>query len=330
MQYRNFKADNHFCMFSVEQINNSGFDKVLLTDTLSGTIVEVIPSCGAILHSFAIIQNGEKLNVIDNYESSDDFKTNLAAKGFKSCKLSPFACRVKNAMYRFDDTEYTIQKFLLGKNALHGLIYDASYVIINQSADTTNASVVLQYKYDGSDPGYPFQYICTITYTLTAKNNLTIQTTIENIDERKIPIQDGWHPYFTFGNSINDLLLEFQSSRKIVFDDMIPTGDLITYEEFGSLKLIGEERFDDCFELDFTECQPLCVLRDKSKNLQIQIYPDTSYPYLQIYTPDHRKSIAIENLSAIPDTFNNGIGLKILQPNETITFTTTYTISSIQ
>ena len=80
--------------------------------------------------------------------------------------------------------------------------------------------------------------------------------------------------------------------------------------------------FDNCFTLNFAECQPMCVIRNPRKKVQIEIHPERSYPYLQIYTPDHRKSIAIENLSGAPDAFNNGMGLKVLAPGETANFTT--------
>jgi aldose 1-epimerase len=60
--------------------------------------------------------------------------------------------------------------------------------------------------------------------------------------------------------------------------------------------------------------------------VQVEIYPETSYPYLQIFIPNHRKSIAIENLSAAPDAFNNGIGLKVLAPGESASYTTKFVI----
>jgi aldose 1-epimerase len=74
----------------------------------------------------------------------------------------------------------------------------------------------------------------------------------------------------------------------------------------------------------------MCVVRNPKRKVQLEIYPEKSYPYLQIYTPDHRKSIAIENLSAAPDAFNNGLGLKVLEPGEAATFTTKFIIRSLQ
>jgi aldose 1-epimerase len=102
------------------------------------------------------------------------------------------------------------------------------------------------------------------------------------------------------------------------------------YDEFTALKKIGTAFFDDCYKLNFETCQPMCVLKDPAQKIQLEIRPDKSYPYLQIYTPPHRQSIAIENLSAPPDSFNNGINLIILNPGETTDFTTSYTITTLK
>lgn len=317
-------------MFATAINTGDGFDKIVLKDNASKTFVEILPSCGAILHSFSVFHNNELINVIDHYESEKDFKDNVTSKGFKSCKLSPFACRINNATYRFGEKEYTIEKFLLNGSALHGLLYDAKFELMDQYADEQSAGVALKYVYAGTDKGYPFHYDCIIAYHLKANNELTIITEIINRDHGLIPIQDGWHPYFTLGAKIDQLQLEFQSREMVVFDKaLVPTGEIIPYEEFGSLKAIGTTTFDHCFTLNFAECQPLCVLRDTTKNLQIEIRPDKHYPYLQIYTPPHRNSIAIENLSAAPDAFNNKMGLIILQPGENVIFATTYKVTSL-
>ena len=55
-------------MFTVQTINHAGFDKIILQDAVTGTSVEIIPSCGAILHAFTVLHNGNFLNVIDGYK----------------------------------------------------------------------------------------------------------------------------------------------------------------------------------------------------------------------------------------------------------------------
>jgi len=169
-----------------------------------------------------------------------------------------------------------------------------------------------------------------VTYTLQANNTLTVTTEVFNLDNKLIPVADGWHPYFTLGYPVNECQLEFQSKEMLEFDEtLIPTGKLIPYQEFGSLKDFGDTWFDNCFTVNLAECQPLCVFRNAKRNIQVEIYPEQSYPYLQFYTPDDRRSIAIENLSAAPDAFNNGFGLKVLEPQQSAAFTTKFVIKTL-
>jgi len=314
--------------FAIENKIEQGFAKIMLKDNSNNTSAEIIPSCGGILHAFKIHHNNTLLNVIDNYNDADDFAKHVTSKGFKSCKLSPFACRIKNGNYTFGGTKYTTKKFLLNGSALHGLIYDAAFEIIVQHTDEEKASVILKYKYRGDEKGYPFDYDCLIKYQLQKENALHITTEIINKSNGLMPIQDGWHPYFTFGGKIDNLQLEFQAKEKVEFDsELIPTKKLLPYDTFNSLKKIGSENFDDCFTLNFEELQPLCILRDSEKRIQLEIKPEKSYPYLQIYTPLHRDSIAIENLSAAPDAFNNAMGSITLASQEAVQFNTTYKIT---
>ncbi len=314
-------------MFSISKKKEDGFDLMELKHEDTGTTVTVIPSCGAILHTFAVYLHGSLLNVIDHYKDFDDFKK-AEAGGFKSCKLSPFVCRLKKGQYHFGQQDYQVQKFFLGEHAIHGLIYDAPFLVTKSHADEHSASVMLQLAYRGADKGYPFHYDCFVTYELNAGNLLTLRTRIDNKDAGHIPISDGWHPYFSFGGNIDDLQLEFQSIEIVEFDaDLLPTGKLVPYQEFGSLRLFGTTELDNCFTANFAECQPMLLLRDPSKNIQLEILPGKSYPYLQIYTPPHRKSLAIENLSSAPDAFNNGMGLITLAPGASAEFVTSYKLT---
>lgn len=318
-------------MFTLKNIIEDGISAYILADENSKTNIKVLPSCGAILQSFNIVQHDTLINIIDNDINVGVFEASVASAGFKSCKLSPFACRVNKAKYKFADKIYTIKKFVLNENALHGLLYDAPFSIKNCQADEDKAIITLYHKYRGEDDGYPFCYDCTITYKLEKGNTLTLITEINNKTNGMIPMQDGWHPYFTFGGVIDDLQLEFQSKELLECNDaLIPTGKLLLYTEFIALKKIGNTIFDNCFTINFAECQPLCVVRDSNKKMQLEIYPGKNYPYLQIYTPPHRKSIAIENLSAAPDAFNNGMGLITLQAGEKAIFETTYKISLLE
>lgn len=315
-------------MFSVETKKENYFDIIVLQDIASGTSVEIIPACGGILHAFKVRYKEELLNVIDQYQSKKEFEEKAEANGFKSCKLSPFVCRLRDGKYRFGEKEYTIEKFYLGDHALHGLLYDAVFEVIRLDAGAEKASAELLFAYPGTDKGFPFKYDCRVLYELAKDNALTITTIIKNKESNAIPMMDGWHPYFGFGGAVDDLYLGFQSNETLEFDaDLLPTKNRLPYSAFKTTRQIGNTALDNSFIVDFDAAGPALILKDAKKKLQLEIQPDKSYPILQLYIPDHRQSIAIENLSGAPDAFNNGIGLTIIPAgNETI-FTTTYRIS---
>ena len=75
----------------------------------------VVYSFGGLLNAFIV--NGQ--NVVDGFSSCRDAKENIT-NGFKSCKLSPFVCRVNNGEYEFQNKKYKTGKFFLGEEAIHG------------------------------------------------------------------------------------------------------------------------------------------------------------------------------------------------------------------
>ena len=314
-------------MFSIQKKEENGFKKIILKDEISKTFAEIIPSCGAILYAFAAQNKGEEINVIDSYKDAADFNKNHL-KSFLGSKLSPFVCRLNQGKYHFAENDYKIEKFYMGNNALHGLLSDKEFAIIEESKNELHASVTMKYEYRKEDKGYPFNYDCVITWQLEKDNLLSVITECTNNDKGLIPLQDGWHPYFTLGDSIDNLQLEFQSEEMVEFnEELVPTKKLIPYHDFNSLKKIGATFLDNCFTLNMGDCQPLCVLRNQEKGIEVEIHPDHSYPFLQLYTPPHRRSIAIENISGAPDAFNNGMGVITLEPRQSAVFKTAYKIT---
>lgn len=280
---------------------------------------------GGFVNAFSVATTEGFFNVIDGFTSVNDVIQNITA-GFKSSFLSPFTCRMENGKFTFNDTAYKIDKFYLPPHALHGILYDAIYDIIATEANDDVASVTLQHDYKGSDKGYPYPFSIQHNWMLKAGNQLTVTTTFTHNNILAIPYAQGWHPYFKLGTSINNCTLQFDSNTMLEFDDtLLPTGKYITTDEFANGTLLKEKFLDNCFELSKTINQPKCVL--SYNNVSITILPDTSYPYLQVYTPDHRQSIAVENLSGAPDCFNNGMGVLLIDPHISAIFTTSYIVT---
>nr|WP_294996247.1 aldose 1-epimerase [uncultured Sediminibacterium sp.] len=309
--------------FSIREEGLSNDKKIILCDETLGTTAEIF-CFGALLNAFTAQKEGLSYNIIDGFVDVANARLEMN-NGFKSAKLSPFVCRMRDGQYSFEQQNFKIEGFYLNGHAIHGLLCHADFTITEKGANGEKAWVCLSYHYKGTDKGFPFEYRLAITWTLYANNYLTVTTEATNLHTNRIPFTDGWHPYFTVGESIDTATLQFNTAKKLVFDaDLLPTGEEEQDGRFLNGTLLAGIELDNCYALSQNE-SVTCIL--KNSNIMISIEPDSTYPYLQVYTPPHRKSIAIENLTAAPDAFNNKIGLKYLQPGESINCTTGYRIT---
>ncbi|MFT3949789.1 MAG: aldose 1-epimerase [Agriterribacter sp.] len=317
-------------MFCLTEEYKNGFDTIVLTDNKTDTTVEIIPACGAMLHAFTVKDGNAVLNIIDSYTNKAEYDAGAASRGYKGLKLSPFPCRIQNASYSFNNKKYSFSKNLTNGSAIHGLLYNKQFAASAKYADEHEAGITLLHQYPADDAGYPFAYNCEVIYSLKKNRCLTVTTNITNTGNTSLPIADGWHPYFTFHKKVDVLELQFNSTSMLEFVNLIPTGKFIENKDFLKSAAIGDKEIDNSFVLDFSAPQPMCILRDAASGWQLEISPGKSYPYLQIYIPPHRNSIAIENLSAPPDSFNNTMGLITLSPGACAGFVTSYCLSKIQ
>lgn len=297
---------------------------VELKDEKSGTYIEVIPSAGAILNRFRVNSMKGEVNIIDGYMDEADFKEHVHA-GFNSAKLSPFVCRLNEGKYEWHGISYQITKFMLDGAALHGLLFDVPFKIVNTQCNNECCAVEMEYFYRGEYEGYPFPYRCKVTYILSENNTLEIITEVSNLGLIEMPITDGWHPYFQLGGKVDDYILTIGSENMLEYNDqLLPTGNYIKDNRWLEGRKIGDEKLDNGFLL--SEGKTACKLYNPDNNLCIEWLATSGYPYLQLYIPNHRKSIAIENLSSAPDAFNNSIGLDALPAGTSKVYTTKYCV----
>jgi aldose 1-epimerase len=310
--------------FSISDEKRNDLNISILKDEISQTEIAIIPEYGSALHSFSININDYQFNIIDNYSNGNEIKKEMSLS-YKSAKLSPFPCRINKATYDFNGEKFEFNNKFIDGSAIHGLLYNKIFRITDTSSSENEARITLEYDYNKDDDGYPFNYTCSVEYVLEKNYLLTIKTTAVNKGNIAIPMADGWHPYFRLGGTVNSWLMQFLPESIVEFDDnLIPTGKLSPYNTFSSPQIIDEIQLDNCFVLRKDSKTPACSIFNPKNKLRLDLFTDNSYPYLQIYIPPHRKSIAIENLSAAPDCFNNKMGLTLLEPMHSQTFTVQY------
>jgi aldose 1-epimerase len=309
--------------FTITHERDEDLDLLQITDFSTGIQVRLLPGSGAILHEFSIPLGNRRIQVINNYKNLADLEKNSSFH--KSAKLSPFVCRIAGGKYTFNGKSYEFEKKFADGSAIHGILSDKPFIILDKKVRENEAAVRMEHHYKKTNPAYPFEYRIQISYTLKKGGILVLETSVKNESSDNMPLADGWHPYFNLEGSVNDWLLSLRSVKKLAFDEkLIPVGHLVDEVEFYSPRLIGERFFDNCYLLEPGLHEPAATLENPDNGLRLLFFPDSHYPYLQIYTPGDRQSIAIENLSAAPDCFNNSKGLIILAPGDSQSFSVSY------
>src|SRR5688500_12812547 len=141
--------------FSISRVTENDLSLVRLQDNATNTIISVLPDYSALLHSFEIPLQCSQYNIIDNYSSKEYLQKNQALS-YKSSKLSPFVCRIPGGRYELEGQVFEISKKFIDGSAIHGLLYDRPFSVLNEFADDHRASISLRYHYKEDDPGYPF------------------------------------------------------------------------------------------------------------------------------------------------------------------------------
>jgi aldose 1-epimerase len=245
---------------------------------------------------------------INNHELIKDLHPLTYSNTYASSILFPFANRIKDGNYQFKDKNYQLdinEKEL--NNAIHGLVYDKTFEILKTETTEVSASVKLVYHEKEKYKGFPFNYSVYLEYILTDKT-LDLNIEIINTDTKTFPFTIGWHPYL-LSEDLSKSSVVFDAKKMLKLDCRNITKRVIVNKNDRSFN-INNQFLDDCFVLD---SNTVLFLTPK---YSFQLTSSEKDCFLQLYTPPHKNTIAIEPTTGVSDSFNNGIGLKTLQPNK--------------
>ncbi len=245
--------------------------------------------------------------ILSNHQLIKDLHPLTYNNTYASAILFPFANRIADGSYVFDNKTYQLEiNQKEENNALHGLVYNKTFEIIDQKTTIERAEVTLRYEELMQSKGFPYTYIIFLTYILS-KDSLDLNVTVKNTDTKTFPFTIGWHPYF-ISDDLSKSAVHFKSHQKCVFDKRNITqgmDEIAIDEPF----LIENKTLDDCFVLDSNE------IGFETPQYSFALKTSEKDSFLQLYTPPHPNAIAIEPTTGISDSFNNGNGLKTLKPN---------------
>ncbi len=296
--------------------------QIKLLNTTNGEYATILPDFGGNVNQIVLVKNdGELLSVIDGYITEAEAKQNA---GYRSSKLMPFPNRLCDGKYTFDQKKYQCDISRPQEaHAIHGLWHSTKMQVIKLKSTEKKATLHLLHTYKGGDNGYPFK--CTILYKYRLSNK-GFRCTTEVLNEGKTPMPfgDGWHPYFKLDSpSIDDLEMITPPVRYLVNNNRnVPTGELVSFLDFFQGASLAQTNLDHGFKLLQSNGKAKTILRNPLTKTAIKIWQqagEQQYDYLQIYTPNDRKTIAIEPMTCAANAFNNNLGTIIIAPKETWT-----------
>ncbi|WP_298551466.1 aldose 1-epimerase [uncultured Algibacter sp.] len=269
----------------IQNIKEASYAKIYLN--LGGSLQELV------CENQTIIKDLSPLSYRDTYASSI---------------LFPFANRIKDGKYKFKGKtfQFDINEKKLN-NAIHGLVYNKTFEVVDKKATETYASIKLEYQEENMSNGFPFKYAVYLEYVLT-KNTLDLNIEIKNTDLKTFPFTIGWHPYFLSKNLCESSII-FDSNKKLKLDHRNITDAVISNKEVKGF-VVDNKSLDDCFILDSNS------VLFKTPNYSLILKSSEKDSFLQLYTPPLENTMAIEPTTGVSDSFNNGIGLKELQPSD--------------
>lgn len=231
---------------------------------------------------------------------------------YRGTVLFPFPNRLRDGRYEFAGQEYRFDiNEPATQTALHGLLntYAADVVEDGQS-------LVASYQLDGSSKAYPFRVEVSLTYRLEETEGLSVAAKVVNKDANAIPLGIGWHPYFSLGVALEECRLQLPEVSRVEIDErMLPTDEKVADARFMQPATLAAQQLDSCFEL--TESARNSVnFTSKQAGFGLQVWQE-AMPFVQVYTPVDRQSLAIEPVSCNIDALNTGDGLTVLGSGQT-------------
>lgn len=238
--------------------------------------------------------------------------------------LFPTPNRVRDAVAIFNGVPIRQQKNQ--KDIFcHGLVYDEPFEVKKINVDEEGIRVKLGYSFYPEHSYYssfPFSCELLLEYILR-EGNLTVNYSVKNNGESKIPFGFGLHPYFYYSK---DITLYLPAENYLLCDENnLPLGKVLkTADRFSDLNKGGASMKVTELDCDF--------LREKGKNAvltypengrQVGIIASEDFCHYMVYSPKKENFVCVEPQTCSIDAhnlFEKGFphsNLRFVSPGET-------------
>ncbi|VTS06046.1 aldose 1-epimerase [Tuwongella immobilis] len=250
--------------------------------------------------------------------------------------LFPFPNRIRDGHWVHDGTPQQLPlNDSTHKNAIHGFSPRLPWRLLSLDQDVDEISVTGELARADVPDGeslWPVDFRILVTVTLSA-NRLTIASEITNPDTQPLPWGLGYHPYFRHpaqaDGDLSRVTLQTAARSRWELVDSLPTGvtEAVTGKhDFQSPRLLADHHLDDLYgDLPNGRRNPKSGLfwratlghADAPGRLEMNTSP--IFRELVLFTPPHRKAVAIEPYTCTTDAANlaaagKDVGWQLLPP----------------
>ena len=295
-----------------------------------GAEFKILSGFGAGLNAWRVPNGNALLDLLFGYRDGSTLHK-IAPDTNAGCRLAPFPGRVAYAKFNWNGKDYQlVNNVSWAPHALHGFLQNKEWAFKSFESDSEKCVAVFTCDWPGAFAGFPFPFRATNKITFTGES-FTVESTVKNIGNATMPYSEGWHPYFSLGQKIDELTMGLPESDFAELDKAdIPTGNFHADKRFVGGRAIGDEFINDCFCLgtdfagkDAGNQDGRAEVTLQGANGKITYWQQAGheqYNAIQIYTPPDRMSIAIEPMTAEPDALNHHRGLIEIPAGESRTF----------
>lgn len=271
--------------------------------------------------------------------TAPDWETNPVPTRSGHPILFPFPGRLRDGRFTFEGKTYQLPlNDSVKQNAIHGFTprnpWRVGAVGTVPEWAMVGGDFDLQHDLPAAVGLWPGEFHISVAYHLHA-DRLRVQATVENRGAEPLPFGLGYHPYFRLPGiadpDIDGHVLQANVSQFWQADaDNLPTGvreAIPPTLDFRQPRPIGTTGLDHVFAGVTTELPPvgelreLAVLSHPQAAGRLRVLADASFRELVLFTPPHRRAIAIEPYTCSADAANlaaRGIdsGWRVLGPGQ--------------
>lgn len=248
--------------------------------------------------------------------------------GYPADIMPPFACgivlmpwpnRIEDGIWMLDGKPQQLDLTEPARhNAIHGLLRFTGYRQLELTDDIVTLGAVVYPQH-----GYPFHLDTTVRYELL-DDELAVTHTVTNIGDATAPVAIGTHPFLTIGDvDPRELTLTVHASTRFEVDARLnPLGEVPVDGQFDlrTGRLLPELDLDTAFG-GVDTVDGVAARLTAPDGREVQLVQDDNHPYVQVFItpefPGTALAVAIEPMTAPPNAFNTGEGVKWLEPGET-------------